>query len=84
MRESGWEACLRCQRQDLLSLDHIFPMWAEGENISNPLQILCIECHREKNLYEHWLWLKPLSITTKRALLLKLWDYTYENLKGVI
>ena len=45
-RDGG--ACVRCQSEHLLEVDHIIPVCEGGDNNEENLQTLCRRCHREK------------------------------------
>jgi len=35
-----------------MEVDHKVPLWAGGEDADHNLQVLCIECHRDKTATE--------------------------------
>lgn len=42
-------SCLRCNRKDKLSIDHIIPLKKGGNHDLSNLQTLCIHCNSSKN-----------------------------------
>ena len=45
--------CNKCkERFDYLELDHIIPLWANGNHNDNNLQLLCMKCHGKKTAKE--------------------------------
>lgn len=48
--------CKYCHRPLLeseMTIDHITPIWKNGRNKQNNLQILCFPCHQHKSKHEH-------------------------------
>ena len=49
-----WEIykCKRCDCQENLQIDHIKPAMHGGLNVGENLQLLCVDCHKEKTREE--------------------------------